>query len=140
MSAFILNEKGEVLLTERSSKVLYPGYWCLPGGHVDGGTDWVRTLKNEVLEEVSLEVVSYELVGIYSDPAFQRLTEPTTKEVRDYVNVLFKVTEVRGTAKANDEVSKLGWFTKPNFPTPFLECEKIKTLDGFQFSGEVFVR
>lgn len=140
VSAFIQNEKGEALITERSKKVFFPGLWCLPGGHVNGGEDWVQTLFSEVEEEVGLEVVSYQLVGIYSDPALNVLEEPTTGEKKAFANVLFKVSAFKGEVTPNDEVSNWGWFSKEKLPLPMIECERVKTVDGFQFNGQVFVR
>lgn len=140
VSAFIRNDQGQVLLTKRSQKVFFPGAWCLPGGHVDGGQEWVQTLCAEVKEEVGLNVLEHRLVGIYSDPNVNQMFEPQTQTLRTYVNVLFLVSRFEGHVTPNDEVSEVGWYSEKELPTPFLECERIKTLDGFHFNGTVFVK
>lgn len=140
VSAFIQNGKGEALLTKRSDKVFFPGLWCLPGGHVNGGESWVHTLINEVKEEVGLTVLEYQLIGIYSDPKINYLEEPTTKKMRAYASALFMVTRFEGVITPNDEVSEVGWYGLQNLPQPFIECERVKTVDGFHFKGTVFVK
>lgn len=140
VSAFILDRNGRVLVTKRSNTVFFPGVWCLPGGHVNGGCDWEETLINEVKEEVGLRVIECKLIGIYSDPKLNHMEEPTTKKMRAYANALFMVTKFEGTVSINDEVAEFGWYTLQDLPQPFLECERVKTVDGFSFTGSVFVK
>ena len=91
VSATILDSTGRVLLTRRSPKVWYPGAWCLPGGHVEGGEDWVGALRKEVEEEVGLIISNEVLAGIYSDPALNILPDPVTGEKRCFVSASFLV-------------------------------------------------
>ena len=65
----LLDARGRVLLTRRSAKVRAPGYWCLPGGHLDPGETWLDGCRRELREELGVEVGEAQLLGIYSDPA-----------------------------------------------------------------------
>ncbi|MBM4317124.1 MAG: NUDIX domain-containing protein [Deltaproteobacteria bacterium] len=140
VSAVIMNPEKKVLLTLRSSKVWWPGQWCLPGGHLRGGQDWLSTCREEVSEEVGLEVVKARLVGIYSDPEVNQLWEPRAGKKLSFVVASFLVTDYRGEVKVNDEVSEVGWFELDRLPTPLLVSEKIKISDAFRFDGQAFVR
>ncbi|MFM8313873.1 MAG: NUDIX hydrolase, partial [Deltaproteobacteria bacterium] len=124
----------------RSSKVWWPGQWCLPGGHLKGGQDWITACREEVSEEVGLQLVSAQLVGIYSDPQVNQLWEPKSAKKLTFVVASFLVTDYQGEIKTNDEVSEVGWFSIDELPTPLLASEKIKISDALRFHGQAFVR
>lgn len=64
----ILNEKGELLLLQRSKwEDPNKGAWVLPGGHVDPGEDHETAAKRELAEEAGLSVEQCENVGSYED-------------------------------------------------------------------------
>lgn len=142
VNAAILNEKGEVLLTRRSQKIREPGKWCLPGGHLDGGEDWVSAAKREVLEETGLEVKKLSLLGIYSDPTLTVTAEPVRSDGAhvQFLVITFLVQEYGGEVKPNDEVDAWGWFTSEKLPSPMVKSHPIRVQDALKFTGEVFVR
>jgi 8-oxo-dGTP pyrophosphatase MutT (NUDIX family) len=140
VSAVIMNPEKKVLLTLRSPKVWWPGQWCLPGGHLKGGQDWLTACQEEVREEVGLEVVKAKLVGIYSDPEVNQLWESRTGKKLSFVVASFLITDYRGEVRVNEEVSEVGWFELDRLPTPLLVSEKIKISDAFRFDGQAFVR
>lgn len=140
VSAVIVNPERKVLLTLRSDKVWWPGQWCLPGGHLKGGQDWLSACQAEVSEEVGLEVVKAKLVGIYSDPQVNLLWEPKSGKKIGFVVASFLVTDYRGELKPNEEVSQFGWFSVDALPTPLMASEKIKISDAMRFDGHAFVR
>lgn len=140
VSAVILNKKNEILLTLRSPKVWWPGKWCLPGGHLNGGQDWLSAVRQEISEEVGLSVVKAELTGIYSDPKLNQLYEPKLGKTLSFVAATFLIREYSGEVKLNEECSDFGWFSIDNLPESIFASEKIKISDALRFEGQAFVR
>ena len=57
----IQNERGEVLLLKRSpTDSSYPNTWCLPGGKLDSGEDFMDACIRETHEETGLWVNVWE--------------------------------------------------------------------------------
>jgi ADP-ribose pyrophosphatase YjhB (NUDIX family) len=118
-----------------------PGKWCLPGGHLDGGEDWITALRREVLEETGLRVLSERLVGIYSDPGLTVSAEPSAAGwYGQYVVASFLVRQYTGDVRPNDEVSEWDWFDRDALPSPMLISHPVRIQDAFSFDGTVFVR
>jgi len=141
VNAIILNQSGLLLLTRRSAKVREPGKWCLPGGHLEGGEDWISALRREVLEEVGLRVGGQKLVGIYSDPNVTIAADPLSDGYQgQYVVASFLVTDYDGEVTPNHEVDEWGWFSFDQLPNPMLRSHPIRVEDARSFCGEVFVR
>ena len=141
VNAVIFDSEGRVLLTRRSAVVRESGKWCLPGGHFDGGEDWVRAIRREVKEEIGLEVLSEELSGIYSDPDVTLSSELSSEGWRSqFVVACFIVRTYAGRIQPNSEVDEWGWFSPQNLPTPMLKSHPVRILDAAQFNGKVFVR
>lgn len=141
VNAAIFNAERKILVTRRSPTVREPGKWCLPGGHIEFGEQWVPAMRREVAEETGLVVKTEKLVGLYSDP---ELT--VTKEVlgggmrRQFVVVLFLVPQFEGEVTPNDEVDLWDWFALDELPEPILKSHPVRIRDAFAFRGEAFVR
>ncbi|NWG14400.1 MAG: NUDIX hydrolase [Acidobacteria bacterium] len=141
VNAVIVNGESKVLLTRRSSRVREPGKWCLPGGHLDGGEDWIAALRREVREETGLSVLREELIGIYSDPELTVSTEPSADGWHgQYVVACFLVRSYEGEVAPNAEVCEWGWFSADDLPSPMLVSHPIRIRDAFRFDGTAFVR
>jgi len=141
VNAVIIDEQGRVLLTRRSSRVREPGKWCLPGGHLDGGEDWMTAICREVLEETGLRVEKAELIGIYSDPSLTVAAQPAADGwAGQYVVAAFLIREHTGEVSPNHEVSEWGWFPPGELPSPMLKSHPVRIQDAFQFRGPAFVR
>lgn len=138
VTGVILNPNQEVLLTLRSNKVLFPGQWCLPGGHLDGGTDWISSLKAEMAEEVGIEVKSQKLVGIYSDPELNLFEEKG--EEFFFVVASFLIDGFGGVPTTSPEVDEVGWFSLETLPKNLLKCERVKIQDALSFTGQAVTR
>lgn len=65
--AIIRDQQGRILMQRRSDY----GNWGLPGGGMEPGESIEQTMIREVLEETGLEVMQYELYGVYSGPRMQ---------------------------------------------------------------------
>jgi len=56
VAAALLNEKGELLLAERTPAMKMPGVWELPGGKMELGETPEKALIRELKEELNIEV------------------------------------------------------------------------------------
>ena len=63
VAAAIMNGEDEVLLQRRSDR----NTWGFPGGVMELGESFDKSLKREVLEETGLQVEIVDLIGVYSD-------------------------------------------------------------------------
>jgi 8-oxo-dGTP diphosphatase len=66
VSAYITNEKGEVLLVKSIGR---EDTWELPGGRVEAGETLLEAILREVKEEANAEVTITSQVGIYQNPS-----------------------------------------------------------------------
>ena len=141
VNAAIFNPEREILLTRRSPTVREPGKWCLPGGHVEVGEQWLDAMHREVREETGLIVKRQKLVGIYSDPSLTVTAETLQGGYRgQFVVATFLVTDYEGKINPNEEVDEWDWFRVDNLPDPMLKSHPIRIQDAFEFQGEVHVR
>ena len=142
VNAAIFNKDGKILITRRDPEIREGGKWCLPGGHLDGGEDWVTAIRREILEETGLVVKKEELAGIYSDPKLTVTDSPLrhTGNYAQFLVALFIVTEWEGEVMRTKEVDSWDWFDLGNLPTPMIKSHPIRVRDSFEFNGKVFVR
>ncbi|MFW9855638.1 MAG: NUDIX domain-containing protein [Candidatus Thorarchaeota archaeon] len=64
----ILKDKdGEIVLIKRLNTP-YQGSWALPGGMVEKDERVEEALVREMKEEVGVEVIPFEILGLFSDP------------------------------------------------------------------------
>ena len=61
--AFIVNEKGELLLQQRNRDP-EKGFWSIPGGKVEWMETFEDAVKREVKEECDVEITVEKLLGI----------------------------------------------------------------------------
>jgi len=52
----LVNEKNEVLISQRKHKKEYNGYWEYPGGKVEAGETLEQGIIREIKEEINLEI------------------------------------------------------------------------------------
>lgn len=65
VSCWIMNQKGQILLQQRSlTKTKNPGLWSKTGGHVDKGETPDEAIKREVFEEIGLNVKDEDIINI----------------------------------------------------------------------------
>jgi ADP-ribose pyrophosphatase YjhB (NUDIX family) len=98
--AFI--ERDGALLLERRADF---GTWGIPGGGLDEDETVEDGLAREVLEETGLQVVSTELVGVFSDPS--RIVEYADGNVYRLLTLAFAVTVAPGAPRVSDESLEL---------------------------------
>lgn len=75
IAAVIFDDQGKVLLCKRSMrKKIAPGKWRMPGGRIENGETSFQAMKRELLEELSVAVVSFtETTVIHTYPCGDEL-------------------------------------------------------------------
>ena len=100
----ILQSKRAVLLCKRSrEKLLYPGCWGLPGGHLEPGETPEQALARELREELGVTPTSFERILIFNDDA------PST-EVQVIYHIYLVTAWDGGPAMLGGEHSEIRWF------------------------------
>jgi len=106
-SVALIEKDGKILMGNKASGVgPYPDTWRLPGGGIEEGETPEDAVKREVMEEVGLEVLEVEKIGIYEDE------EPNKNgEMIHYVFNMFKV-KISGNEKVSEEFPEINWIEK----------------------------
>lgn len=98
----LITEKEQVLLGKREGAGTYAsGKWCLPGGYIEFGEDFLTAAIREVREETGLEVEIESLLSVMSNflkPGLHTLV------------VVLKAHITGGEFQAGDDLSELGWY------------------------------
>lgn len=107
VAALIFSQDGKLLLGKKdpSKGGVYVDYWHTPGGGVDKGETFEQAIIREVLEEVGLDISTYQLERIpYVD---QGVAEKTLKDTGEKVlcHMEFNRFKIVLTDKTADEVS-----------------------------------
>lgn len=65
VTAAVIERRDEVLITQRPTDKLLGGMWEFPGGKVQEGESLVDCLKREIREELDVEIIVGEPLGVY---------------------------------------------------------------------------
>jgi 8-oxo-dGTP diphosphatase len=115
VSAIVLNDRGEVLLHQRSDT----GRWSLIAGLMDPGEQPADAVVREVEEETAVQVKIERLAGVVSHDVTY-----LNGDQCQMVNTFFRCRAVGGEARVNDSESlAVGWFPLGSLPalSPFTE-------------------
>ncbi|WIM98310.1 NUDIX domain-containing protein [Actinoplanes oblitus] len=108
VSAAVLNDRGELLLHQRSDT----GNWSLIAGLMDPGEQPADAVLREVEEETAVQVKIERLAGVVSHD----VTYPNGDECQ-MVNIFFRCRAVGGEARVNDTESlAVAWFPLDALP------------------------
>ena len=132
-AAIIINEKGEVLLQQRSDN----GRWGNPGGAIDPGETPREAVLREVYEETGLHVEIERIVGLYGgkDAMF---AYPNGDQVC-ITSVTFLCHVVSGEPYINDDESlALDWFSPDALPDTLTGYPRLRTLHAFERTTPYF--
>jgi len=113
----LITEGDRVLLGRRGYEGNYaPGKWCLPGGFIEFGEDFLTAAIREVWEETGLEVEIESLLSVMSN--FHK------PELHTLVVVL-KAQITGGNFRAGDDLTELGWYPLAGpFPEMAFEADR----------------
>lgn len=128
LGAFILDEKNRLLIIKKSSRErIDAGLWVVPGGKVKSDEHIIDALKREVLEEVGLEVKSYEWIG-----------EDVFKVGDKYFHAPHFICRVKSTKKIvlEKNMEEYRWITKKEMSKyPMPEGFRKQTINVFKKYG-----
>ena len=123
VSAVVLNDRGEILLGQRSDN----HQWSVIAGLIDPGEQPADALVREVLEETGVEVKIERVAGV----ALHQVVYPNGDHCH-MVNTWFRCRAVGGEARVNDTESiAVGWFAPDALPelSPFALVRIRTSLD-----------
>jgi ADP-ribose pyrophosphatase YjhB (NUDIX family) len=89
-----------LLLCLRSARMLHGGKWCIPGGFIEWGEDFITAGRREVREETGLEV---EIKGIINIASNQHTPDAST------ISVILVAEPLSGEATPLDETDAVCW-------------------------------
>ncbi|MDQ1284411.1 MAG: 8-oxo-dGTP diphosphatase [Patescibacteria group bacterium] len=111
----ILND-GKILLCKVKTK----DNWFFPGGHLEAGETVREALKRELVEEINVEAVSAEFIGINENKFFFE------GEEHQEINVMFK-TEIKDCeVKCCEDHLEFSWFDLNNLEGMLILPEGLK--------------
>lgn len=123
---FIANDKGEVLLIQRSDNKM----WALPGGSQNRDETMAACAVRETFEETGLRIEITDLLGIFSSENVPHKNYPYPK--RPYCHVLFMGKIIGGSITRSDESLDVEWFSEHKLPE-FSDGHEIRVRKGFTF-------
>ena len=109
-------EKNAILLERRTDN----GMWCIPGGALELGEDFIDGLKREVKEETNLDINNPELFALRSGI---HMVYPNGDEMY-YTDAVYIVKEFSGELRSDSESDRLSWTSIDNLPEIMLTQEK----------------
>jgi ADP-ribose pyrophosphatase YjhB (NUDIX family) len=120
VAAVVTDDSGRVLLHLRE----LGGRWAPPSGAVEPGESVSQALARELHEETGLAARPARLVGVYSDPAVQTVTDSRPQPVQ-YVTSVFACHARPEDVRPGDEGAAWGWFpigALPETLAPYAEA------------------
>ncbi|MCB8903506.1 MULTISPECIES: NUDIX domain-containing protein [unclassified Streptomyces] len=129
VTAFVVNEEGEVLLERRSDN----GRWGMPGGVQEIGENIAGTVRREVLEETGISVEVIGLVGIFTDPG--HVIEFSDGEVRQEFSLCFRARAISGEIKVSSESFEVRWVPRSDVESlDMAPTTRLRLEEGFRES------
>ncbi len=96
----IVHRNGQVLVGKRGKDSFEPGKWCLPGGFIEFGEDFLSAARREVFEETGLVVEVEAIINVVSNflaPDLQTLV------------IVLQGRVVGGDHAPGDDLEELQW-------------------------------
>jgi 8-oxo-dGTP diphosphatase len=126
LAVFVMlrNDKGEILLQQRSGTGYLDGYWDFPSGHVEYGESIHDAAARELKEEVGLTAQLGDLRLTHIDQYFID---------RDYVNFIFTADTWEGEPAIGEpeKVSAIKFFAPDQLPEKCVNVVRAAEAAGF---------
>ncbi|HET9174175.1 MAG TPA: NUDIX domain-containing protein [Candidatus Saccharimonadales bacterium] len=113
--ALIHDGNGNILLQQRGKQARdEQGKWDFCGGAVEFGQSIVVTIKRELMEELSTEPISMQLLTAYD--AHRNINGSRT----NWVAIVYAVKVNPASVKIGEphKIDRIDWFTSANLPSP----------------------
>jgi 8-oxo-dGTP diphosphatase len=110
-TAIILNELNEILVTKEEDK------WGLPGGRIEKTESPLETLKRELEEELSINNVNAELLGVFKFEKAFKSDKPLVMNAY-IVNTNDKIFPT-------DDIEEILWLNSTNYSNPNFDFPKF---------------
>ena len=111
----LIIEDGKVLLGKRGPASFRPGTWCLPGGFIEFGEDFISAIHREIREETGLEIEVGSIINVVTNFLSSRLHT---------LVVVFRANIRGGQLQAGDDLEALEWFPlKEDLPEMAFESD-----------------
>ena len=123
--AFILNEKGEILLQQRQNTWYYDGWRQVPSGHIDDGETALQSIRHECLEEININIT------VNESNIFHIIHRISTD--RQYIDIWVKIDNRIGAIKNNEpeKCSALERFSFDNLPS-YISPVTLRLIEAYQ--------
>lgn len=120
----IRNERGEILLQQRTNTTYLDGYWDFPSGHVEHGESLQEAAARELHEEVGLVVRPEDLRLVHIDQYFLD---------KDYINFVLVADRWQGTPAIGEpeKVGDLRFFAPDTLPEKCVNVVRVYERAGF---------
>ena len=125
---FVVNSRGELLLQQRSpSKDVHPGVWdSSVAGHLDAGEDYLSAARREMGEEMGIEDVEPQEIGIIAPSPATGWEHVRLYLVRWDGRPSFPCSEIESVLwLPSDEIDAWIKARPEDFASGFLECWKL---------------
>ncbi|MGC9780375.1 MAG: NUDIX hydrolase [Candidatus Heimdallarchaeota archaeon] len=118
----ILYQNDKIVLIKRAGRIFHD-YWALPAGSLDEGETVEKTLKREMLEELSVDVQPLEILGVYSE---------SDRDPRGHVITVVFICSYDGDPKAGDDAAEYSVFSLKEALELELAFDHKKILQDFK--------
>lgn len=119
--------KGNILLQQRSDD----GKWGHHGGAIEFDENTVDAAKREVKEELNIDAVELELLGVYSGKKYHH-SYPNGDEA-SCIDIVYVCHRYSGEIGFSDgEVKQVQWFNKDTLPANLSDNPKDAIKDYFK--------
>ena len=133
----IIYKDNKVLLQKRDDN----GCWAIHGGGIELGEKYIETLKREIKEELNIEPINPDLMGIYSGKELFNIY-PKSKDQVYILNHVFFCENYKGKITFEDaEVEDIQWFDLDKLPENIFKVNKpiLKDVKEFVKNRKVIV-
>lgn len=106
IGAVIINKDSKMLLAKRGPKAKNEkGKWEFPGGSVEFGHTMEETVKREMMEELGIEITTYQQLPVIDHIIKQESQHWVTS------GFIAKIKKGKPVIKEKEKCSEIGWFS-----------------------------